>query len=66
MYMKDLKRIADALESIAHNLTLMREDQEKNMELAKLAMQRGEENAGRLMSQFSSLLIGNKSGREDL
>lgn len=54
----DLKRIADALESIARDLSDMRADQKIARERSAQVLEENKQAAQGLMSQFTNLLTG--------
>lgn len=62
--MKDLKRIADALESIAKDVSAMRAGQEQTLELAKNAVERGEQNARQTFDRMLNIFSGGKGNAE--
>jgi hypothetical protein len=62
--MKDLKRIADALESIARDVSAMRAGQEQSFELAKRAVECGEQNARQTIDRMLNLFPGGKGSAE--
>lgn len=54
----DLKRIADALESIAHDLSDMRADQKVARDKHARMLEESNQAAQGIMSQFTNLLTG--------
>lgn len=56
----DLKRIADALESIAHDFSDMRADQKIARERSAQMLEESKQVTQGIMSQFTHLLTGGK------
>lgn len=54
----DIKRIAVALERIADTMQEMRDEQKRAILMSKSSVEKGEQIANALMSQFSGLMLG--------
>ena len=62
----DLKRIADALESIAKSSETILQNQERQMERAEKIQQAGQEQAAKMIGQLTGLFLphgGDQNGR---